>query len=91
MHLRAWLLTVLLVSGQWLAVAHASSHDLVADSGSCLVCVHADKLGAALPGLAPPPLLTAVAEQPLVVHASGIVSNRRSNQRWIRGPPSSPV
>lgn len=83
------LLTLALVLGQWLVLAHAFEHPALVKDNSCQICIHAQGLdGAALSVTPVPATLTATVEVPA---APLYLAPFRAvfSSYDIRGPPAA--
>ncbi|NKF22879.1 hypothetical protein [Solimonas marina] len=89
--LRLLLLTLGLVLGQWLALAHDFEHPALQADTTCQICAHAQGLsgGALAPGLHLPAVF-AVGETPTTTTAVLFDLAPRGQLR-IRGPPATTV
>ncbi|MEK6806151.1 MAG: hypothetical protein AABY95_05830 [Pseudomonadota bacterium] len=85
--IRRLLLVASLVFGQWLAVAHASEHHVLAQKHACSLCLHVQPLdaGAAAPALN----LTLVAAEAAVLHLTAVAPEVVSRHHYrSRAPPT---
>lgn len=83
------LLALTLLTGQWLALAHAAEHDLLAPDVHCQICAHAPGVDSAVAASPPPALhLTSFHEAPQRTGAPAAHSCAL-HKPHIRGPPQT--
>lgn len=83
------LLTLALVLGQWLVLAHAFEHPALAKDAACQICIHAQGLDGAALSVAPAAAtLTATVEVPAAPPYRA-PSYAALSSYDIRGPPAA--
>ncbi|MGH8444490.1 MAG: hypothetical protein ACREVL_04435 [Solimonas sp.] len=84
---RSLMLTLALVLGQWLVLAHAFEHPALQADALCQICAHAQGLdGGALAPKLTLPHTSALAEAPVV--AAALPARAGTHKAYdIRGPP----